>query len=31
MDQVQLTGELFTKKHLAEAISHPLFLLGVDA
>lgn len=31
MQQVQLLGDLFTEEHLAEAISHPLFLLGVDA
>ncbi|MBP2269153.1 N-acyl-D-amino-acid deacylase [Pseudarthrobacter sp. PvP004] len=31
LHQVQLLGELFTDDHLAEAISNPLFLLGVDA
>lgn len=28
---VQLLGELFTEEHLAEAIAHDHFLLGVDA
>ena len=28
---VQLLGRLFTDEHVAEAVSHPLFCLGVDA
>jgi N-acyl-D-amino-acid deacylase len=31
MGSVQLIGELFTSGHLAEAIAHDHFLLGVDA
>ncbi|MGV0815166.1 amidohydrolase family protein [Mycolicibacterium boenickei] len=31
MGSVQLLGELFTRDHLAEAIGHDHFLLGVDA
>lgn len=31
MGGVQLLGELFTEDHLAEAIAHDHFLLGVDA
>lgn len=31
MGSVQLIGELFTPSHLAEAIAHDHFLLGVDA
>ncbi|CRZ13456.1 N-acyl-D-amino-acid deacylase family protein [Mycolicibacterium neworleansense] len=31
MGSVQLIGELFTPDHLAEAIAHDHFLLGVDA
>jgi len=27
---VQLVGRLFTEKHVAEAVAHPLFCLGVD-
>lgn len=30
MGAVQLMGRLFTPEHVAEAISHPLFALGVD-
>lgn len=31
MQNVQLMATLFTEEHVAEAISHPLFCLGVDA
>ncbi|WP_253865752.1 N-acyl-D-amino-acid deacylase family protein [Prauserella halophila] len=30
MADVQLLGRLFTPEHVAEAVSHPLFCLGVD-
>ncbi|GAA2428283.1 D-aminoacylase [Actinomadura vinacea] len=30
MQDVQLIGRLFTPEHVAEAIAHPLFCLGVD-
>lgn len=30
MQAVQLMGRLFTPEHVAEAIAHPLFCLGVD-
>lgn len=31
MADLVLVGELFTEKHLAQTITHPLFALGVDA
>src|SRR5699024_4258872 len=30
MGSVQLLGRLFTPEHVAEAVAHPLFALGVD-
>lgn len=30
MGDLSMVGELFTEKHLAEMVSHPLFSLGVD-
>ena len=31
MQNVQLMATLFTEQHVAEAVEHPLFCLGVDA